>query len=123
MAEDNEQVVRRAYKVAEDEDLAGWVAAFTDDGRTGRHLRAPLVDVGHHHPGAAGGQPPGRRGADAVGAAGDQGHGAVEVDGHQGSCSPAVTGVRCSRSSPRSRASMAMTARPTPEARSAITSE
>jgi len=27
------------------------------------------------------------------GAAGDQGHGAVEVDGHQGSRSPAVTGV------------------------------
>ena len=32
MAEDNEQVVRRGYKVAEDEDHAGWVAAFTDDG-------------------------------------------------------------------------------------------
>ena len=29
---DNEQVVRRAYQVAEDKDMAGWVAAFTDDG-------------------------------------------------------------------------------------------
>jgi molybdenum-dependent DNA-binding transcriptional regulator ModE len=48
--------------------------------------------------------------------------GAVEVDGHQGSRRPAVTGVRCTRSSPRSRASMAMTARPMPGARSAITS-
>jgi isoquinoline 1-oxidoreductase subunit beta len=49
-------------------------------------------------------------------------HRAVEVDGHQVSRRPAVTGVRCTRSSPRSRASMAMTARPMPEARSAITS-
>jgi steroid delta-isomerase-like uncharacterized protein len=29
---DNEQVVRRAYQVAEDKDMAGWVAAFTDEG-------------------------------------------------------------------------------------------
>jgi steroid delta-isomerase-like uncharacterized protein len=29
---DNEQVVRRAYQVAEAKDMAGWVAAFTDDG-------------------------------------------------------------------------------------------
>jgi ketosteroid isomerase-like protein len=29
---DNEQIVRRAYQVAEDMDMAGWVAAFTDDG-------------------------------------------------------------------------------------------
>ncbi len=32
MAQDNEQVVRKAYKIAEDMDMAGWVAAFTDDG-------------------------------------------------------------------------------------------
>src|SRR5580700_523537 len=29
---DNEQIVRQAYQVAEDKDLEGWVAAFTDDG-------------------------------------------------------------------------------------------
>jgi steroid delta-isomerase-like uncharacterized protein len=29
---DNEQVVRRAYQLAEDKDMAGWIAAFTDDG-------------------------------------------------------------------------------------------
>jgi steroid delta-isomerase-like uncharacterized protein len=29
---DNEQIVRQAYKIAEDKDVAGWVAAFTDDG-------------------------------------------------------------------------------------------
>ncbi len=28
----NEQVLRRAYKIAGDKDLEGWVAAFTDDG-------------------------------------------------------------------------------------------
>jgi ketosteroid isomerase-like protein len=32
MTLDNEQIVRRAYKVAEDVDMAGWVAAFTEDG-------------------------------------------------------------------------------------------
>jgi ketosteroid isomerase-like protein len=32
MALDNEQVVRRAYQIAEDKDMAGWVAAFTPDG-------------------------------------------------------------------------------------------
>jgi steroid delta-isomerase-like uncharacterized protein len=32
MALDNEQIVRQAYKIAEDKDMAGWVAAFTDDG-------------------------------------------------------------------------------------------
>jgi len=52
---------------------AATAASSAADG--GRHLRAPLVAVGHHDPGAVGGQPPGRRGADAVGAAGDQGHG------------------------------------------------
>ena len=29
---DNEQVVRRAYKIAEDMDMAAWAAAFTEDG-------------------------------------------------------------------------------------------
>jgi hypothetical protein len=28
----NEQIVRQAYKIAENKDLEGWVAAFTDDG-------------------------------------------------------------------------------------------
>lgn len=32
MALDSEQIVRQAYKVAEDMDMAGWVAAFTEDG-------------------------------------------------------------------------------------------
>ena len=32
MALDNEQLVRQAYKVAEEMDLAGWIAAFTEDG-------------------------------------------------------------------------------------------
>ena len=29
---DNEAIIRRAYQVAEDKDLAGWAAAFTEDG-------------------------------------------------------------------------------------------
>ena len=32
MALDNEQIVRKAYQIAEDKDLEGWVAAFTEDG-------------------------------------------------------------------------------------------
>ncbi len=32
MTLDNEQVVRQAYQIAENKDLEGWVAAFTDDG-------------------------------------------------------------------------------------------
>jgi ketosteroid isomerase-like protein len=32
MAVDNEQIVRKAYEIAEDKDLAGWAAAFTADG-------------------------------------------------------------------------------------------
>jgi hypothetical protein len=28
----NEQVLRQAYKIAENKDIEGWVAAFTDDG-------------------------------------------------------------------------------------------
>ena len=30
--QDNEQIIRHAYKTAENVDLAGWVAAFTEDG-------------------------------------------------------------------------------------------
>ena len=32
MALDNEQLVRQAYKVAEEMDMAAWAAAFTEDG-------------------------------------------------------------------------------------------
>jgi len=32
MALDNEQIVRTAYQIAEDKDMAGWAAAFTPDG-------------------------------------------------------------------------------------------
>jgi len=32
VAPNNEQIVRQAYKIAEDMDMAGWVAAFTEDG-------------------------------------------------------------------------------------------
>ena len=32
MALDSEQIVRQAYKIAEDMDMAAWVAAFTEDG-------------------------------------------------------------------------------------------
>ncbi|HEY2577165.1 MAG TPA: nuclear transport factor 2 family protein [Streptosporangiaceae bacterium] len=32
MALDNEQIVRNAYQIAEDKDMAGWAAAFTGDG-------------------------------------------------------------------------------------------
>jgi ketosteroid isomerase-like protein len=32
MTLDNEQIVRKAYQIAEDKDLEGWVAAFTEDG-------------------------------------------------------------------------------------------
>ena len=32
MTLDNEQIVRKAYQIAQDKDLKGWVAAFTDDG-------------------------------------------------------------------------------------------
>lgn len=31
MTADNEQIIRQAYKIAED-NLEGWVAAFTEDG-------------------------------------------------------------------------------------------
>jgi ketosteroid isomerase-like protein len=29
---DNEQIIRRAYRIAEEKDSKGWLAAFTDDG-------------------------------------------------------------------------------------------
>ena len=29
---DNEKIIRSAYQVAEEQDVAGWVAAFTEDG-------------------------------------------------------------------------------------------
>jgi ketosteroid isomerase-like protein len=32
IALDSEQIIRRAYKVAEDKDIEGWIAAFTEDG-------------------------------------------------------------------------------------------
>ena len=32
MTLDNEQIVRKAYQIAEDKDLEGWVAAFTEYG-------------------------------------------------------------------------------------------
>jgi hypothetical protein len=32
IAMDSEQIIRRAYKVAEDKDIMGWIAAFTEDG-------------------------------------------------------------------------------------------
>jgi ketosteroid isomerase-like protein len=32
MATDNEQIVRKAYQIAEDYDVPGWIACFTDDG-------------------------------------------------------------------------------------------
>ena len=32
MALDSEQIIRRAYKIAADKDMAAWAAAFTEDG-------------------------------------------------------------------------------------------
>jgi len=32
MSRANEQVIRKAYQIAEDKDVVGWIAAFTDDG-------------------------------------------------------------------------------------------
>ena len=32
MSFDNEKIIRDAYQIAEDKDVAGWVAAFTEDG-------------------------------------------------------------------------------------------
>jgi ketosteroid isomerase-like protein len=32
MSHDNEAIIRKAYQTAEDQDVAGWIAAFTQDG-------------------------------------------------------------------------------------------
>ncbi|MFF2660119.1 nuclear transport factor 2 family protein [Kitasatospora sp. NPDC058032] len=32
MAPENEKIIRGAYRVAEEQDVAGWIAAFTEDG-------------------------------------------------------------------------------------------
>jgi hypothetical protein len=32
IALESEQIIRRPYKVAEDKDVEGWIAAFTEDG-------------------------------------------------------------------------------------------
>jgi len=32
MSYDNEAIIRKAYQAAEDKDVAGWIAAFTEDG-------------------------------------------------------------------------------------------
>ncbi|MFB8237511.1 nuclear transport factor 2 family protein [Kitasatospora purpeofusca] len=32
MSPENEKIVRNAYRVAEEQDVAGWIAAFTEDG-------------------------------------------------------------------------------------------
>ena len=32
MSSNNEQIIRRAYQIAEDQDIAGWIATFTEDG-------------------------------------------------------------------------------------------
>ena len=32
MSHDNEAIIRKAYQTAEDQDVAGWIAAFTEDG-------------------------------------------------------------------------------------------
>ncbi|HEY4023688.1 MAG TPA: nuclear transport factor 2 family protein [Pseudonocardiaceae bacterium] len=29
---ENEKIIRNAYQIAEDQDVAGWIAAFTEDG-------------------------------------------------------------------------------------------
>jgi ketosteroid isomerase-like protein len=32
MSQNNEEIIRKAYQTAEDKDVAGWIAAFTEDG-------------------------------------------------------------------------------------------
>ena len=32
MSSENEEIIRRAYQIAEDKDIEGWVTAFTEDG-------------------------------------------------------------------------------------------
>ena len=42
MSHDNEKIIRAAYQVAEEQDVAGWVAAFTEDG-TFTDMSIPLT--------------------------------------------------------------------------------
>ncbi|MEV7026604.1 nuclear transport factor 2 family protein [Kitasatospora sp. NPDC093558] len=42
MSHDNEKIIRAAYQVAEEQDVAGWVAAFTEDG-TFTDMSLPLT--------------------------------------------------------------------------------
>jgi len=41
MALGNEKVIRQAYKIADDKDLQGWVAAFNEAGQPKVHLVTP----------------------------------------------------------------------------------
>ena len=41
---DNEQVIRGAYKCAEDYDVPGWVASFAEGGTSTNDLDAAAVD-------------------------------------------------------------------------------
>jgi hypothetical protein len=41
MALGNEKVIRQAYKIADDKDLQGWVAAFTEAGQPKAHSNQP----------------------------------------------------------------------------------
>ena len=45
MSPDNEKIIRAAYQVAEERDVAGWVAAFTEDG-TFTDMSTPLTHRG-----------------------------------------------------------------------------
>ncbi|MFF2145465.1 nuclear transport factor 2 family protein [Kitasatospora sp. NPDC058190] len=42
MSHDNEKAIRAAYQVAEEQDVAGWIAAFTEDG-TFTDMSLPLT--------------------------------------------------------------------------------
>ncbi|GGV02859.1 ketosteroid isomerase [Streptomyces albospinus] len=45
MPHDNEKVIRAAYRVAEEQDVTGWIAAFTQDG-TFTDMSIPLTYCG-----------------------------------------------------------------------------
>ncbi|WP_042416434.1 nuclear transport factor 2 family protein [Streptacidiphilus anmyonensis] len=45
MSYDNEKIIRAAYQVAEEQDVPGWVAAFTEDG-TFTDMSIPLTYKG-----------------------------------------------------------------------------
>ncbi|WP_042382253.1 nuclear transport factor 2 family protein [Streptacidiphilus melanogenes] len=45
MSHDNEKIIRAAYQVAEEQDVAGWIAAFTEDG-TFTDMSIPLTYCG-----------------------------------------------------------------------------